>query len=141
MRYCVPKRFKLAVLYARDDPRISDFLNAERQETLCREYCESNKIAVLRSVRVRCDSATSLELMKTLLLTLPPEVDTLLAVRFSDYCTYLPDLGRLCLMFQCRQIFVQTLDNPGPLYRYLHCLRVEDFDLADARYEALKQQK
>ncbi len=141
MRFHIPKKLKLAVIYARKDPTQYDSLNAERQEAICRDYCANAGIRVLRSIRVCCGSADSLKLLQSLLQTLPPEVDTLLAVRFSDFAIYAPDLGRLCLCFQCRNITVQSLDNPGPLYQHLPCLRPEDFTMAEARYMELMRQK
>ena len=141
MRLQIPKRMKLAVLYARNDPTQPDTLNAAIQEKICRAYCANAGIPVLSSIRVCCDDAASLELLRELLRSLPPEVDTLLAVRFLDFSSCAPELGRLCLCFQCRNITVQSLDNPGPLYQHLPCLRAEDFALAETRCAELMQKK
>lgn len=141
MFYRPPKKPRLAVVFTRDDPEHPDPMSAELQEERCLQYCSSVGLPVSHTVRARCSSEESLELMRLLLRSMPGEVDSLFAARFSDYSYLAPQLARLCLLFQCRRTWVYTLDNIGPLYKYLPGLRAEDFTLADQRFEALIKQK
>lgn len=134
MFYNPPGKPRLAVLYIRTDPEAESALDADIQEASCRRYCRDNRIPVSHSVRVCCDAAESLALMRELLRSLPPEVDTLFAARFYCYSDILPELGALCLVYQCKPIWIYSLDVTGLLYKSIVTLKSEDFTLADQRY-------
>ncbi len=139
MYYRPPKKPKLAVIFTRDDPLCPDPWGAKAREASCLQYCRQAGIPVSHTVRVCCDAVQSLALLRQLLGTLPGELDTLIAARLIDYSTQLLPLGRLCLMFQCRRIWVYALDSPGPLYKSIPGLKQEDFTLAEQRFaEAVK---
>ncbi len=137
MFYTPPKRPKLAVIYAREGPGIPGAMDAENQERSCRAFCLERNIPVSHSVRVKCDERESLNVLKALLRTLPEEVDTLIAMRFFCYSTILPELGRLCLAFQCRPTWLFSFDVVGPIQTAFHTLTAEDYEEADRLYQAL----
>ena len=132
-----PRNPKLAVIYVREGPEIPAAMNAEMQELCCRRFCAERRISVSHSVRVACDGVQSLEVLKHLLRTLPQEIDTLIAMRFYCYSTLLPELGRLCLAFQCRPTWLFSFDIVGPIQNAFHTVTAEDYSLADERYRAL----
>lgn len=132
-----PRKPKLAVIYGRVGPDIPKPMTAEMQENACRAFCAERGIPVSHSVHVNCGPEESLEYLKSLLRRLPPEVDTLIAMRFFCYSTLLQELGRLCLAFQCRPTWLYSFDIIGPIQSAFHTVTAEDYELADQRYEAL----
>lgn len=134
MYYSPPKKSKLAVLYLRQGPDVPAAMDLETQEAACRAYCAERCIPVSHAVRVHCDGEESLRVLESLLRTLPPAVDTILAARFFCYSTKLPELGRLCLAFQCRPTWLYSFDIVGPIQGAFHTLTAEDYELADQRY-------
>ena len=137
MRYIPPRRPKLAVIYSRTGSDIPESCTAEQQELLCRRYCQTNQIPISHTLRVRCESEESLEVLKYLLRTLPEEVDTVFATQFFHYSRQLRELGKLCLLFQCHPAWVYSLDLVQPISKMLPTILPEDHDLADQRYREL----
>lgn len=137
MYYIEPKIPKLAAIYVRTDPDPSGKLPAEAQAELCLRYCNSNKIPVSHIIHVNGTSEESLAYMKSLVRTLPKEIDAVFAARSYGYTTLLTELARLCLVFQCRPTWLYSLDTVGPLYQSIFSLETEDFMLADERYRKL----
>lgn len=135
-----PKNPKLAVLFIREGPGIPAAMRPELQEACCREFCAARGIPVSHSVRVSCDERASLDVLKALLCTLPREVDSLFAMRFFCYSTLLPELGRLCLAFQCRRTWLYSFDLVGPIQNAFHTVTASDLAEADERYQALLQE-
>ena len=134
MRFLAPRKPKLAVIYSRTGSDVPISYTAELQERQCRNYCVSNSIPVSHTFRVNCESEESLEVLRYLLRTLPEEVDTIFAAQFFLYSRQLPELGKLCLMYQCHPAWVYSLDLVLPISKALPILRSEDFELADQRY-------
>lgn len=141
MYFRVPKRFQLAVLYTRTDPDEPLSYSAADQEKICRKYCTDNGIPISHVVHVNCNARTSLDVMRYLLKTLPEAVDTLFACRFFCYSTRLPELAELCMLYQCRPLWVQSLEIPTPLFFQLHMIQSQRIDQADAMYQALLNSK
>ena len=137
MYFIPPKKQKLAVIYARWDPEHPGDLPVQSQVEICRRHCSYNQIPVSHVIQVAGSAEDSLNCLRQLVRTLPRSVDTLLAARSYAYSTLLPELARLCLVFQCRPTWVYSLDAVGPLYQSIFCLEPEDFQLADERYQAL----
>ena len=129
-----PRRPKLAVLYVREGRGVPPIMTAEMQESCCRGFCRDRSIPVSHSVHVQCDEEGSLAVLTSLLRTLPEEVDTLVAMRFFCYSTILPELGRLCLAFQCRPTWLFSFDIIGPIQDAFHTVTAEDIAVADQRY-------
>lgn len=134
-----PKKPKLAVIYVREGPQIRQSLSAEVQEEMCRDYCAFRNIPVSHSVRVRCDSEESIEVLKYLLRTLPKQVDTLIATDFFCYSFLIPELGSLCYVFQCRPTWLFSLDVIGPVQNSFPTITAQDITEADQRYIELMQ--
>lgn len=134
MYYIPPKRPKLAVIFIRTGSDLPPSYTADIQESVCRRYCESNFIPISHSVRVNCESDEALDVLRYLLRTLPKEVDTLFAVQFMFYSRRLDELGRLCVVFQCRPTWVYSLDLVQPICKMLFTVKPEDYQLADQRY-------
>lgn len=122
------------MLYVREGSGVPPVMNASMQESCCREFCAIRRISVSHSVHVKCDEEGSLDVLKMLLRTLPKEVDTLIAMRFFCYSTLLPELGRLCLAFQCRPTWLFSFDIVGPIQNAFHTVTAEDLAEADQRY-------
>ena len=139
MRYLPPKKPKLAVIYSRSGSDVPVSCTAEQQELLCRSYCERNLIPILFTLRVQCESAESLEVLRYLLRTLPEDVDTIFAAQFFIYSRDVRELGKLCLMFQCHPAWVYSLDLVQPISKMLPTILPEDHQLADQRYLDLLQ--
>ena len=139
MYYLPPKRPKQVVLYIRSDPDYIYDLPAVDQERICRRYCAENGYPILRTVRVQCSSEDSLSLLRYLVRSLPESVDSLLAARFYNYSRQIPELSKLCLVFQCRKTWVYSLDVVGPLYKQLNVSKAEDYDSAVQIYRSLTQ--
>lgn len=137
MFFAPPKKPRLAVIYVRVGPDIPPAMSADAQEAACRAFCRGRAIPVSDTVRVNCGDEESLEKLKTLLRTLPLEVDTLIATRFFCYSKQLPELGRLCLAFQCRPTWLYSFDIVGPIQNAFHTLTAEDYEEADRIYQAL----
>ena len=137
MFFSPPIKPKLAVIYVREGPGVPGAMDAETQERCCRAFCLERNIPVSHSVRVSCDERESFHVLKFLLWTLPAEVDTLIAMRFFCYSTMLPELGRLCLAFQCRPTWLFSFDIVGPIQNVFHTLTAEDYEEADRMYQAL----
>ena len=132
-----PKKPKLAVIYIREGNGIPAAMDAGMQESCCRTFCSDRGIQVSHSVHVNCGPEESLDVLKTLLRTLPMEVDTLIAMRFFCYSTQLPELGRLCLAFQCRPTWLYSFDIVGPIQNSFHTVTAEDLAIADQYYRSL----
>ena len=137
MYYFPPQKPKLAVIYVRTGSDLPPEATADRQEQFCRDFCRENSIRVSHTVRVDCDSDASLEVLRYLLRSLPGEVDTLFAEEFMVYSRRLDELGRLCLLFQCRPTWVYSLDLVEPISRMICTITPEDYQLADQRYREL----
>ena len=137
MHYIPPKRPKLAVIFTRTGSDVPASLTAEAQERLCRNYCEANSIPISHTVRAHCGSDDSLNVLRGLLRTLPKDVDTVFAAQFFIYSRDLPELGRLCLMYQCHPAWVYSLDLVQPISKMLPTILPEDHLLADQRYREL----
>ena len=135
-----PRKPKLAVIYIREGIDIPQAMTADLQEKGCRSFCAMRNIPVSHSVRVRCDTAESLEVLKSLLRTLPKQVDTLIAMRYFCYSTLLPELGRLCLAFQCRPTWLFSFDIAGPIQNAFYTITDEDLEEVDQRYLELLQE-
>ncbi len=131
MKIKSPQSPRLAVLYIRSGPDIPGFLNPKAQEEACRRYCRDNHIPVSHSIRVHCGAKDSLDYLKTLLSSLPGEVDVLFALRFFCYSTRLPQLAELCLQYQHRHVWLCSLDVEGPLYRTLQTLLPGEYQRAE----------
>ena len=134
MYFREPHNPKCAVIFARQDPEINNLNTVDTQEAICRRYCNDNRIPVLRSVRIRCGSQEALELLRYLLRTLPPEVDTVFAYNATTYSILLRELGLLCLQFQCRKTWLCSLDITGRMYQEFHMITPEDMREANQRY-------
>lgn len=132
-----PRRPRLAALYVREGPGVPTPMTADMQEACCRGFCAERGIPVSHSVRVKCDEVQSIEVLKHLLRTLPQEIDTVIAMRLFCYSTLLPELGRLCLAFQCRPTWLFSFDIVGPIQKAFHTVTAEDYALADERYRSL----
>lgn len=137
MYYIEPKKPKRTVIYVRTDPDPCGKLSAKAQAEICLRHCRSNDIPVSHIIHVTGTSEESLAYLKTLVRTLPKEIDAIFAARSCGYSTLLPELARLCLIFQCRPTWLYSLDAVGPLYQSIFSLETEDFMLADERYRAL----
>ena len=137
MYYIEPKKPKLAAIYVRTDPEPYGKLPAEAQAEICLRYCRSCGIPVSHVIHVTGSSAESLAYLKSLVRTLPKEIDAVYAARSYGYTTLLTELARLCLVFQCRPTWLYSLDAVGPLYQSIFSLETEDFLLADERYRKL----
>lgn len=140
MFYTPPKKPKLAVIYVREGSGIPASMNTEIQESCCLAFCAERGIPVSHSVRVHCGPEESLEVLKSLLCTLPKDVDSLIAMRFFCYSTILPELGRLCLAFQCRPTWLFSFDIVGPIQNAFPTVTAEDLANADAYYTRLLEE-
>ena len=136
-----PRKPKLAVIYIREGIDIPSTMTAELQELTCREFCATRRIPVSHSVRVCCGPAESLEVLKSLVRTLPKQVDTLIAMRFFCYSTLLPELGKLCFIFQCRPTWLFSFDIVGPIQNMFYELTDEDLEESDQRYLELLREE
>lgn len=139
MYYIPPRVPKLAVIFVREGDDLNEYPTAELQEENCRRYCRDNGFRVSHSVRVRCGPEESLEVLRYLLRTLPPEVDAIFAARFYHYSTLIPELGRLSLVFQCRRTWVYSLDIVGVMYKAFNTITGQDYDRVDQYYQELIQ--
>lgn len=128
------------MLFLRDAPDELYGLSAVLQEENCRRYCENKGIPVRHVVRIQGDSAEAIEQLKSLLFHLPDDVDSLWAARFYCYSFELRALALLCLQFQCRGVWVYSLEFPGPIHQHLLVLRPEDYDQADIIRDEMDRQ-
>lgn len=134
MRYIPPRRPKRCVIYSRTGSDVPAVLTAELQERVCRSYCAQNSIPISHTVRINCESEESLDVLRYVLRTLPKNVDSVFAAQFFLYSRDLPELGKLCLLFQCHPAWVYSLDLVEPISKVLPMLLPADYDLADQRY-------
>lgn len=137
MHYRTPVRFHQAVLFLRDDPEEALPVSSAEQERLCRAYCAENGIPISHTVHVCCGPDEALDVMRYLIRTLPDSVDCLLACRFFCFSSRITELGKLCMLFQCRSVWVQSLEIPSPLFNQFHVLRSQRLLEADEMYRAL----
>ena len=136
--YYLPPRFpRNVVLYTRCCKDMDPYWDPERQEAALRAWCGRNRFPVFRTVHAACGDEASVRMLEELIRTLPPEVDALCAQSVTVYTHSLADLGRLSLAFQCRRIWLYSLELTGPLSENLCTLTSDDYARADAWYEEI----
>lgn len=140
MRYLPPNRHRGALLLLRDAPKELHGLTTTLQEENCRRYCESKGVPVRHVIQIQGNSKESIEQLKALLFKLPEDVDAIWAARFYCYSFELRALALLCLQFQCRGVWVYSLEFPGPIHQHLLVLRPKDYDEADKIREEMDRQ-
>lgn len=139
MRYTPPRRHRGAILFVREDPLLAG-LTPELQEENCRRSCEMRGIPVRKVVHVNCSSDEALAKLQALLFQLPPDADMMLAARFYCYTSDIQRFAHLCLQFQCRGVWVYSLEYPHPLHEHFMVLRPSDYRDADRLCEELDRE-
>lgn len=108
-------------LFIRTDPEAPTCLTAELQEKELLNYCAALHVRVVKRFFFECDEAESLRQIETLLPTLQPEVNTLLAFRFHRFSSNLLELSQISLRARFSyHIDLYSSEFVSPLWTNLH---------------------
>lgn len=116
------KRPRSMVLFIRTDPNERTILSADLQEELLRRFCDSERISVCCVVRRDCPEDDTIALLEQLIDELPPEADSMLAVRCTRYSSNIYELSRICFLYEYYGIAIYSMEFATRLWKNLNVL-------------------
>lgn len=116
------KRPRNMVLYIRTAPNERSVMSAELQEEILRQFCERDQIPVCCVIRHECSEEKTIPFLEQLIERLPPEADSMIAIRCTRYSSNIYELSRICFFYSYYGIVIYSMEFATKLWENLSVL-------------------